>query len=281
MKIGAMLFSTDYAVRPDAFARAAEARGFESVWFPDHTHIPASRRTPFPPGGDLPEDYWHLHDPLLACTAAAIATERIALGTGVALVTERDPILLAKQVATLDQLSNGRLLFGIGAGWNAEEMENHGVAFDERWAVLEDRLAAMKTIWSQAAAEHHGPHVDFDPIWQWPKPVQQPHPPIWLGAATTPGRRRVARYCDGWLPIGFQLRDLRAELAELRRFAKEAGRDPDEIGVSIFWASEDLDVLREQADLGVERAIFGVPAVGEDEAKRALDRHAERIPKLA
>ncbi|MGE3772609.1 MAG: LLM class F420-dependent oxidoreductase, partial [Gammaproteobacteria bacterium] len=192
MKFGTMLYSTDYAMRPDDFAVASEQRGFDSVWYPEHTHIPASRRTPFPGGGDLPQEYWHLHDPFVALTAAAIATKTIKVATGVCLITERDPIVTAKEVASLDMLSNGRFLFGIGAGWNAEEMENHGTAFAERWKVLEERIAAMKACWTQVQSSHHGKHVNFDPIWSYPKPVQKPHPPIVMGAASPWGRERVA-----------------------------------------------------------------------------------------
>jgi probable F420-dependent oxidoreductase len=274
MKFATMLYATDYAMRPDDFAVACEERGFESVWYPEHTHIPASRRTPFPGGGDLPRDYWHIHDPFVALTAAAVATRHIKIATGVCLVTERDPIVTAKAVATLDYISRGRLIFGIGAGWNAEEMENHGTPFNERWKVLEERVAAMKAIWTQENAEYHGTYVDFDPLWSHPKPVQKPYPPIVMGAATPWGRERVARYCDGWVPVDFALEDLPAAIADLHARVRKHGRRPEDIEISMFWAPEDPDKLRHYRDLGVHRAIMGVPALSEAETLKLLDKHA-------
>ena len=274
MKFATMLYSTDYAMRPDDFAVACEERGFESVWYPEHTHIPASRRTPFPGGGDLPQDYWHIHDPFVALTAAAVATRTIKIATGVCLVTERDPIVTAKEVATLDYISRGRLIFGIGAGWNAEEMENHGTPFNERWKVLEERVAAMKAIWTQENAEYHGAYVNFDPLWSYPKPVQKPWPPIVMGAATSWGRERVARYCDGWVPVDFALEDLPGAIADLHARVRKHGRRPEDIEISMFWAPEDPDKLRRYRDLGVHRAIMGVPALNETDTLKLLDKHA-------
>ena len=274
MKFGTMLYSTDYAMRPDHFAVACEERGFESVWLPEHTHIPASRRTPFPGGGDLPKEYWHIHDPFIALTAAAIATKNIKLATGVCLITERDPIILAKEVSSLDILSNGRFLFGIGAGWNAEEMENHGTPFESRWSVLEERIEAMKVCWTQEQSEYHGKHVNFDPIWSWPKPVQKPHPPIIMGAASPWGRERVARYCDGWVPLPAQMQNIEADLADLNERLKKHGRKPGDIEISFFWAPEDAIELRRYADLGIDRVILACPAESEDATLALLDRHA-------
>ena len=274
MKFGTMLFATDYAMRPDHFAVACEERGFESVWLPEHTHIPASRRTPFPGGGDLPKEYWHIHDPFIALTAAAIATKNIKLATGVCLITERDPIILAKEVSSLDILSNGRFLFGIGAGWNAEEMENHGTPFESRWSVLEERIEAMKVCWTQEQSEYHGKHVNFDPIWSWPKPVQKPHPPIIMGAASPWGRERVARYCDGWVPLPAQMQNIEADLADLNERLKKHGRKPGDIEISFFWAPEDAIELRRYADLGIDRVILACPAESEDATLALLDRHA-------
>ena len=265
MHFATMLYSTDYAMRPDDFAVACEQRGFESVWYPEHTHIPASRRTPFPAGGDLPKEYWHIYDPFVALTAAATATKHIKLATGVALLTERDPIVTAKEVASLDRLSRGRFIFGIGAGWNAEEMENHGTQFESRWQLLEDRLAAMKKIWTEEEAEYHGKYVDFDKIWSHPKPVQKPYPPIVMGASTPYGRERVAKYCDGWVPIDFLLDDLPAAIEDLHQRVRKHGRQPEEIEISMFWAPDDLDKLKRFRDLGVHRAIMGVPAIPEGE----------------
>ncbi len=274
MKFGTMLYSTDYAMRPDEFALACEERGFESVWLPEHTHIPASRRTPFPGGGDLPQDYWHILDPFLALTAAAAVTKTIKLATGVCLITERDPIVLAKEVATLDLISNGRFIFGIGAGWNAEEMENHGTAFKERWKVLEERIEAMKACWTQDDSEYHGKYVDFDPIWSWPKPVQKPHPPIVMGAASSWGRERVARYCDGWVPLPMQMKNIDSEMADLNARLAQHGRQPGDIEISFFWAPEDADELKHYRDLGVHRAILGCPADSRDATLTLLDKHA-------
>ena len=274
MKVGTMLYSTDYAMRPDEFALACEERGFESVWLPEHTHIPASRRTPFPGGGDLPQDYWHILDPFLALTAAAAVTKTIKLATGVCLITERDPIVLAKEVATLDLISNGRFIFGIGAGWNAEEMENHGTAFKERWKVLEERIEAMKACWTQDDSEYHGKYVDFDPIWSWPKPVQKPHPPIVMGAASSWGRERVARYCDGWVPLPMQMKNIDSEMADLNARLAQHGRQPGDIEISFFWAPEDVDELKHYRDLGVHRAILGCPADSRNATLTLLDKHA-------
>jgi probable F420-dependent oxidoreductase len=223
MKLGVAIFPTDYSIRPDDFARACEERGFESVWFPEHTHIPASRKTPYPAGGDLPEEYWHSHDPFVALMAAAAVTKTIRLATGICLVIERDPITTAKQVSSLDQLSGGRVLFGIGAGWNVEEMANHGTVFRHRWRVLRERVEAMKCIWTKEAAEYHGAFVDFDPIWQYPKPLQKPHPPIILGSASRKSLERVVDYCDGWVPIGFALPDLPGAIRDLHERATAAG----------------------------------------------------------
>src|SRR5512143_2164356 len=202
MDFGVTMFATDYAMRPDDLARAVEERGFESLWFPEHTHIPASRKSPWPGGPELPKEYWHTHDLFVALTMAAAVTRTLKVGSGICLVVERDPITLAKEVATLDHLSNGRFLFGIGGGWNAEEMANHGTDFTRRWQLLRERIEAMKTIWRDDDAAYHGELVDFDPIWSWPKPVQKPHPPIYLGGHGPKALARVVRYCDGWLPIG-------------------------------------------------------------------------------
>ncbi len=200
-RFGVVMFPTDYAIQPVELARAVEERGLDSLYFPEHTHIPTSRRTPFPGGTELPKEYAHTHDPFVALAAAAAVTSRIRLCTGICLVPQHDPIVLAKTIASLDVVSNGRFVFGIGAGWNAEEMEHHGTKYDTRWKVLRERVLAMKQIWSEEAAEFHGEFVDFDPIWSWPKPVQPGGPPILLGASSRWGFARVAEFCDGWLPI--------------------------------------------------------------------------------
>jgi probable F420-dependent oxidoreductase len=201
MQFGLTMFSTDYAIRIDELARAAEERGFESLWLPEHTHIPVSRRSPWPGGPELPKEYWHTFDLFVALATAAAVTTKLKVASGICLLVQRDPITTAKEVASLDFLSNGRFLFGIGAGWNAEEMENHGTAFKIRWKLLRERVEAMKKIWSEDAAEYHGRYVSFDPVWSWPKPVQRPHPPILLGGHSPQVLQRVVDYCDGWMPI--------------------------------------------------------------------------------
>ena len=281
MKLGMMMFSTDYSMRPDDFARAVEERGFESVWFPEHTHIPASRKSPWPIGGELPQEYWHAHDLFVALMAAAAVTTRIKLGSGICLVIEHDPIKLAKQVASVDRLSQGRLILGIGGGWNAEEMENHGTPFDRRWKVLREKIEAMKCIWTEEEAEYHGEFVNFDPIWCHPKPVQKPYPPIVLGTHTSSGMNRVVRYCDGWIPIGLVMKDLAASLSDLRDRARRAGRDPHELSVTIFSAPGKEELLRQYEDLGVERVVFGARPQTADKVLPQLDRYAEFVPKFS
>src|SRR5436305_1302593 len=196
MKIGIAMFPTDYSITPSDLGQAVEERGFESLWFPEHTHIPTSRKSPWPGGPNLPDVYKQALDPFMALTAAAVATKRIKLATGICLVVERDPIHLAKHVASLDYLSGGRFIFGIGGGWNAEEMANHGTDFKKRWRVLRERVLAMKEIWTKEEAEFHGEFVNFDKIWCSPKPVQKPHPPIFMGGDGETTFDRVAEFCD-------------------------------------------------------------------------------------
>lgn len=281
MKLGIEMFATDYAIRPDELARACEERGFESVWYPEHTHIPTSRRTPFPGGTELPKEYWHTHDLFVALMAAAAATKTIKIGSGICLAIERDPITMAKEVASVDQLSDGRLLFGIGGGWNAEEMENHGTPFKKRWKVLREKVEAMKAIWAQDAAEYHGEFVNFDPIWCYPKPAQKPHPPIILGSNTTQGLERVAKYCDGWLPNARAFKNLPAMVRDLRTHAQQAGRRPEEISLSVLGVTGDEAALQQCRELGAERAIFFVPSAGREKILPLLDQYAALIPKVA
>jgi probable F420-dependent oxidoreductase len=280
MELGVVIFPTDYTIRPDDFARACEERGFESVWFPEHTHIPASRKTPYPAGGELPPEYWHAHDPFVALSAAAAVTTRIKVGTGICLLVERDPITTAKEVASLDFLSRGRFLFGIGGGWNIEEMENHGTDPKRRWKLLRERVLAMKQIWTQEAGEYHGEFVNFDPIWSYPKPVQKPHPPIILGSASRKSLDRVVEYCDGWVPIGFAVSDLPRTIAELHEKAKAKGRDPKSIELSLFWAPGDIDMLRTYRDLGFKRGILAVPSGKPDEVLKMLDGYAPLVEQI-
>jgi probable F420-dependent oxidoreductase len=281
MKLGITMFATDYAMRPDDLARACEERGFESVWFPEHTHIPASLRMPPPFGTKVPRYLWHLHDLFVTLTAAAAVTKTIKVGSGICLVIERDPIILAKEVASVDQLSGGRLLFGIGGGWNAEEMENHGTPFHRRWKVLRERIEAMKAIWTEEAAEYHGEFVNFEPIWSYPKPRQKPHPPIILGTLSTKGLHRVVRYCDGWIPTNVSMQELPQAIKDLHALAEQAGRKPSDISVSIFGVLGEEVVLRHYQELGVERVVFTVPSKEKDQILPLLDTYAALLPKFA
>ncbi len=281
MDYGIAQFLTDYSIAPAALAVAAEDRGFESLWAPEHSHIPWSRKSPWPGGGELPKPYYHAMDPFLALASAATATSRIKLGTGICLVVQRDPIHTAKEVSTLDQLSGGRFLFGVGGGWNAEEMADHGTDFSTRFAVMEERIAAMKTIWTEAKAEFHGKHVEFDSMAQWPKPVQRPHPPVIVGGAFPWGARRAVAYGDGWMPIGGRNQDVLELLPRFRQMAAEAERDPDSIAVTLFGAVPD-DALLDRAEAAqVARAIFMLPSVDEAESLKQLDALVESLgPRL-
>ena len=277
MLYGAGMFSTDYAMRPDDLARELEARGFESFWVPEHTHIPASRRTPYPGGTDLPKEYWHTYDPFVALTAAASVTKNLKVATGICLIIERDPITTAKEIASLDRLSNGRFIFGIGAGWNAEEMENHGTAYKTRFSLLRERVLAMKEIWTKEEAEFHGRFVNFDPIWSYPKPTQKPHPPILMGGFAAKTFDYVAEFCDGWMPIGYRLEGLTEKIAELRRRAADAGRDPQTISVTIFGAKPERESLDQFEAAGVERVILMLPPADRDTVMPLVDNYAGLI----
>jgi probable F420-dependent oxidoreductase len=277
MYFGAAIFPTDYAIRPDDIARELEARGFESLWLPEHTHIPANRRTPYPAGGDLPKEYWHTHDPFVALTAAAMVTSKLRIATGICLIIERDPITSAKEVASLDMLSGGRFIFGIGGGWNAEEMENHGTVYKTRWRLLRERVLAMKEIWTKDEAEFHGEFVNFDKIWSYPKPVQKPHPPILMGGDGATTFDRVIEFCEGWLPLGFRAGDFSEKIAALRQRAEAAGRDPKSISISVFGAKPDPAALEQLEAAGVERAIFMLPPAERDTVLPLLDQYAGLI----
>jgi probable F420-dependent oxidoreductase len=277
MKYGVAIFPTDYAIRPDELARATEERGFDSIFFPEHTHIPASRRTPFPLGGELPREYSHTIDPFVAMTMAAAATKTLKLATGICLVIERDPILLAKEVASVDLVSKGRVIFGIGGGWNAEEMESHGTAFKSRWKVLRERMEAMKELWTKDEASYHGEFVKFDRLWCWPKPVQKPYPPILLGSHGPRGLQRVVRYCDGWLPNAGRASDLIPQIGELRKCAEQAGRDPKTISITAFAAPAERKTIDQYEGVGVERSVFFLPPANADTVMPILDQYAKLI----
>jgi probable F420-dependent oxidoreductase len=279
MHFGLTMFPADFAMRVDELAREAEARGFASLWLPEHTHIPVSRRSPWPGGPELPKEYWHTYDLFVALATAAAATRTLKICSGICLLVERDPITTAKEVASLDALSNGRVMFGIGGGWNAEEMENHGTNFKTRWKLLRERVEAMKKIWTEDEAEYHGEFVDFDRIWSWPKPVQRPHPPIFLGGHTSRTLQRVVEYCDGWLPIPVRAGDLVAQIKELRRRAETAGRDPRSIAVATYGGPPDDTVIQQYRDAGVDHYIFGLPPAGRDTVLGLLDRYTEFVRK--
>jgi probable F420-dependent oxidoreductase len=280
MHLGVFSYNTEYGARPDELAKACEDRGFESIWMGEHTHIPAERRTPYPGGDPLPRPYYHMADPFVSLMAAAAVTTTLKIGTGVCLVVEHDPIVLAKTVATLDVWSGGRFIFGIGGGWNAEEMEHHGTPFARRWKVLRERVEAMQAIWTQEEASYTGEFVQFERIISYPKPVQHPHPPILFGGATPRGRQRVVHYCDGWIPIDVLLDDLPAAIADLHRRAEAAGRDPASIPVSVFaFDIPDVDHLKRYQEMGVERVVIVSPR-RLDDALPVLDRVAALIPSM-
>jgi probable F420-dependent oxidoreductase len=276
MEFGVAIFFTDYSMGPVELGRALEERELGSLWAPEHSHIPLSRRSPFPQGGELPKKYYDVMDPFVALAAAAAATTRLQVATGICLVTQRDPIQTAKQVATLDQISRGRFLFGIGAGWNAEEMEDHGTEFTSRFEVMRERVEAMRAIWTRSKPEYQGRFVRFPPMMTWPKPVQKPHPPVIVGGAFPHGARRAIAYGDGRVPHARRpaYGDVLNLLPDFRRLATEAGRDPAAIPITVFGVAEDLDLVRRYRDAGVARLVFTLPAAGPDEVLPILDRCA-------
>jgi probable F420-dependent oxidoreductase len=276
MHFGITMFPTDYAIAPHELAKALEERGFESLWLPEHTHIPASRKTPYPAGGELPKEYWHTLDPFSALSAAAVVTQKLKLATGICLLIERDTITAAKEVATVDRLSNGRFIFGIGGGWNVEEMANHGTAFKTRFKKLKEQVSALRAIWTQEEAEFHGELVAFDKIWCHPKPVQKPGPPVILGGMSTHALDRVIDYCDGWLPIdgGAGPTRLQPLLVELDKRAKAKGRARSSITVSVYAALARPEAVAQYRDLGVDRLIFLLRPEPRDEVLKRLDRIA-------
>jgi probable F420-dependent oxidoreductase len=273
MKIGFYYFATDYSMPLVEVARALEERGYESLFVPEHTHIPASRRTPWPGGAELPREYSHTLDPFVGLAAAAAATRNLRLGTGICLLTERDPIVTAKEVATLDLISGGRFEFGIGAGWNVEEMANHGTAFDTRFRVMVDRAKAMQAIWTQDEASYQGEFTAFEPIWSWPKPLQKPHPPILLGGETKYTLRRVMEFCDGWFPRGRAFSDPEAEMSRLRAAAEEAGRAIKTVSTTLFGTKPEKEYVAQCKAAGVDRALFALPPQGRDAVLPIMDKY--------
>jgi probable F420-dependent oxidoreductase len=276
MRHGLFMFPADYAIDPGSLARLAEDAGFESLFFPEHTHIPASRTTPFPLGGDIGPEYSHTIDLFVALTAAASATSSLLVGSGVCLLVQRDPIVCAKEVASVDYLSGGRMVFGVGLGWNREEMANHGTNPVTRAALLEERIEAVRTIWMQDEASYHGRFVDFERIWSWPKPVQKPHPQV-LIAGNGPGALdRVLAHADGWMPL--PLPGLHERVVELKSRAAELGR---EVSVSVFGAPPDLREIDAYAEAGVDRCVYRLRSETRPEVERAIELICSTIGELA
>jgi probable F420-dependent oxidoreductase len=271
VKFGIAIFPTDYAISMTELAPAVEALGFESLWVAEHSHIPTSRLSPWAGGAELPKQYWHTMDPFIALTLASVASKTIRLGTGICLVAQRDPIHTAKSTASLDLISGGRFLFGVGAGWNREEMEDHGTNFSTRWKLMRERVEAIKTIWTQDVAEYHGDMVNFGPMWSWPKPIQKPHPPVILGGSGPGIVERVVRYADGWMP---NRGDVIERIPELQERAKAAGRAP--IPVS-YYPRAGADEIERLAKVGVERLIYYVPPDGRDPALKKLEELGEMV----
>jgi len=277
MHIGLTMFPTDTGLQPIELAKEAEARGFESLWFPEHSHIPSSRATPW--GGregapPLPEEYWRSHHQMVALGACAAVTTNLKLGTGITLVAQRDPIWMAKEVATVDAISGGRFLFGIGYGWNKEELRHHGVKYLERRAVLRERILAMKELWTQEEASFSGEHVKLAPSWSWPKPTQKPHPPIIMGGTAGPKTMAdIVEFCDGWMPIGGG-RGLPDKITELRQMAEDKGRDPESIEISVFGGRPDQESIDRFREMGVVRVALSLPSSTPDAAMEKLEEYS-------
>jgi len=268
------MFPTDKAIDPMSLAVEAEARDFESLWFPEHSHIPTSRETPWglrkdaPP---LPEEYWRTHEQFVALGMAGAVTNKIKLATGITLVAQRDPIWLAKQVATVDALTGGRLLFGIGYGWNKEELAHHGVAFSDRRAVVRERVLAMKELWTQDVAEFHGEHVNFSPSWSWPK----------LGGSAGPKTiKNIVEFCDGFMPIGGRT-NFAEQIVAINQAAEDAGRDPATIEYGQFGTPAKVEVVDALIEAGISRIVFMLPPAGADVVMPKLDEFAEFMTQYA
>jgi probable F420-dependent oxidoreductase len=272
VKFGIGIFPTADSQDPAELGRMAEERGFEFLLFPEHTHIPTSRKSPYPAGGELPPEYSRTYDPFVALTAAAAVTERIQIGTGLCLIIERDPIITAKEVASVDRISGGRFLFGVGAGWNLEEMANHGTDPARRFGIMKERIEAMKAIWTQDEASYSGRYVSFEPIWSWPKPVQQPHPPILVGGNGPKVLDRVVAFGDEWIPNRIGGEDLPARIRELQRKASEAGRGS--IPVTLAGLMRDPARIEQLEQAGVHRGYFWAPPGPPEAVEEAFDKYA-------
>lgn len=283
MRIGVTIFPTDRGIQPVELAREAEARGFDSLWVAEHSHIPTSRRTPW--GGiagnpPLPEEYWRTHDSFIALTAAAVATTKLKVATGICLVAQRDPVWLAKEVASLDVISGGRFVFGIGYGWNHEEMESHGVDIAHRRLVVREKILACKSLWADDVASFHGKYVNIEPSWAWPKPLQQPHPPIYIGASPTDLHfRHIIEYGDVWMPISGRW-PIEDQWVRLQQAAEAAGRDPSTLGLGIYGAKPDSAFLSRIRDAGAGLATLVLPPFDRDAALAAMDSYAPLVEEF-
>ena len=286
MRLGFSSMNTPDELPPDRLGRALEERGYDSLWYGEHSHIPVSRRTPYPSGGEMPDQYRWMMDPFLSLLLAATATERLLVGTGVALPLEHDVLDLAKTVATLDRHSGGRLLFGVGVGWNEEELANHrNVAWSQRYLALRECIGALRALWSDEESEFHGQFYDFDPVWSLPKPLARPHPPVLCGTGGKLGTREAVEWADGWIPMDVALGDVAKKVGKFRQAAADAGRDPSTMPITIVaFGDPDLKTLAGYRDLGIERAIVGAARVGWDDPKTTLpflDRYAAIVSELA
>jgi len=268
MKFGISTFVTDEGIGSAELGKALEERGFDAAFLAEHTHIPTSRETPYPGGGDLPRKYYRTLDPFVSLTAMAAVTENLLVGTGIALVIERDTITTASEVASLDFESGGRVLFGVGAGWNREEMRNHGTDPTKRGKLMDEQIRAMREIWTKDEAEFHGDFVDFDPIYSWPKPVQKPHPPIYVGGESAKSFARVAEYGGGWLPRAGASDDLAGQIKQVR---EQAGW---QVPVSLFGTPPEKSAIEQYTEAGVDRLLFDLPTEPRDETLRILDEYA-------
>ena len=282
MQFGAGIFFTDYSARAGELARELEDRGFESLWAPEHSHIPISRATPMPAGKDLPKKYYDVMDPFVTLTAAAMATTTLKVATGICLVGQRDPIQTAKLVASLDQVSNGRFMFGVGSGWNAEEMANHGTDFRSRHKRVRESIAAMREIWTATKPEYHGDLIDFPPMMTWPKPVQDPHPPIHVGGSFPHGARRAIAYGNGWMPHIRRpnYEDVTDFLPEFEDMVREAGRDMGALPVTIWGTPPDVDTVKRFQDRGVTRVIAELESATMDALLPELDCWSDVIDRM-
>jgi len=279
MEFGASIFFTDYSISPTELAMAMEERGLDALWVAEHSHIPVPRRTPAPGGGELPKRYYDVMDPFVTLSVAAAVTKRLKLGTGVCLVIQRDTIQTAKLVASIDQVSNGRFLFGIGGGWNAEEIENHGTEFTSRFKKMREQIEAMKEIWTKSTAEYHGDLVDCSPMMTWPKPVQKPHPPVILGGAFPWAARRAVRYGDGWYPNASS-GNPEEYIPAFRKMASDAGRDPASLSLLLGGAPDDPDKLKRLRDLGVDAVNVTLMSETRDQLLPVLDHWAGHLRQL-